>query len=162
MPVYRVRFDPDAIWDKGAWFMLAGQVALVFAAAFAGAALYINVAEQPARLRLDDKSLLAHWKPSYERGFAMQASIAVVSGVLGLIAAWFMWDWRWIIGSVLILANWPYTLLSIMPTNDRLKAISNENANSTSRTMIETWGRLHAVRTGLGMAATLGYLGTLN
>jgi hypothetical protein len=63
---------------------------------------------------------------------------------------------------VLILANWPYTLLSIMPTNDRLKAISNKNANSTSRTKIETWGRLHAVRTGLGMAATLGYLWALN
>ncbi len=142
--------------------MLAGQLALVTAAVFAGAALYINIAEQPARLMLDDRALLAQWKPSYQRGFAMQASLAVISGVLGLLAWWLTRDWRWIVGATLIIANWPYTLFGIMPTNHKLNAISNERADTVSRRLIEGWGRLHANRTALGFAAVIAYLWALN
>lgn len=138
--------------------MLAGLFALATASAFAGAAFYINIAEQPARLTLEDKSLLAQWKPSYAHGFAMQASLAVISGILGLIAAWQTKDWRWIVGAILILANWPYTLLGIMPTNNKLKGIAIDAAGPASRAMIVTWGWLHAIRTALGVGAVLAYL----
>lgn len=138
--------------------MIAELLALVSAALFAGAAFYINFAEQPARLLLDDRSLLTQWKPSYKRGFAMQASLAVVSSLLGFWAAWHTQDWRWALGAVLILSNWPYTLLGIMPTNHRLEAIPNDQADAGSRGLIVKWGGLHAVRTALGCAAVAAYL----
>ena len=137
---------------------MAKELALATAAAFTGAAIYINVAEQPARLGLDDRALLAEWKPSYGRGFAMQASLALGSALLGLLAFWLTRDWRWLAGAALIFANWPFTLVVILPVNKRLEATPPEAANAETRGLIATWGRLHAGRSALGLAATLVYL----
>jgi hypothetical protein len=136
--------------------MLSGQLALIAAALFTGAALYVNVSEQPARLLLDDQSLLTEWKPAYKRGTLMQAPLAIVGFLLGILAWWETGNLAWAVGGVLMLANWPVTLFVIMPTNRRL--MTTETAGPESRAMIVKWGKLHAIRTALGFAASITFL----
>jgi hypothetical protein len=141
--------------------MVAGLLALVLAAAFTGAAIFVNIAEQPARLALDDRAALLEWQLSYKRAAPMQAGLAAIAALLGFWAAWQTRDWRWLAGALLILANWPYTLLAIKPTNDRLHAIKPEEANAQVRQQIVSWGRLHGRRSAFGVAATLMFLWAL-
>jgi hypothetical protein len=138
--------------------MVFGLLALIAAAIFTGAALYVSAAEQPARLSLEDRALLTEWKPSYKRGRAMQAPIALVGCLLGLIA------WRqtshggFLIGAIAIIAPWPWTLIGIKPTNDALLATEPDRAGPQTRALVVKWGALHAVRTALGALATLAFL----
>ena len=130
-------------------------IALICAALFTGAAGYITLVEHPARLQLADGPLLAQWQPSYARALPIQSGLAVAGGICG-VAAWVLsGDWRWIAGGAVLLANWPFTLLAIMPTNRRLKAIQPDQAGPESRTLLLAWGKLHAVRSVLGLVSTL-------
>lgn len=138
--------------------MLASLLALVTAALFAGAALYVSVAEHPARMQLDDRAALEQWKPSYARATPMQAGLALLSTPLGLWA-WWRTDVVWLlVGALLIGAVIPLTLVGIMPTNARLKATAADAAGGESRALLERWGRLHGLRTLLGLGAVMAYL----
>jgi len=138
--------------------MVIGLIALVLASLFTGAAFYITLVEQPARLRLDDRSLLAQWKPSYERGFNMQGTLAAVTAVAGVIDYIQTGNWLWLTGALAIFVNWPYTLIFLIPTNNKLLATPPESAGPESRRMIEAWGRGHLIRGFLGAIAVVLFL----
>lgn len=134
------------------WRLLPA-LALALAAIFFGIALYINLAEQPARLALADPSMLEQWKVSFGVGFALQGSLTLAAGLAGIAVWWRLRDWRWGAGGLLMLANWPWTLLVIAPTNTALLAISAEAAGPESRALIEHWGLIHSGRTAISLVA---------
>ncbi|MBV8772785.1 MAG: DUF1772 domain-containing protein [Deltaproteobacteria bacterium] len=138
--------------------MFIGDLALPVAAIFTGAAFYIGFAEQPARLNLDDRALLIEWKPAYKRGFAMQAPLAVVGFILGVIAWWLSGRMAFLAGAVLLVANWPWTMLAIAPVNGVLMTMALDTAGRESRLLILKWNRLHAIRTMLGFGAMVCFL----
>ena len=64
----------------------------------------------------------------------------------------------WFVGACLIFANWPYTLISILPVNKRLAAMAAGTAEGDKRVWLEKWGRLHAGRSVLGCLSVAAYL----
>jgi uncharacterized membrane protein len=83
---------------------------------------------------------------------------AIVGFVLGVVAWWLTGGVMFVIGGVLLLANWPWTIFGIMPTNKILMATEPGEASPESRALIVKWNRLHSVRTVLGCLAMLAFL----
>jgi hypothetical protein len=125
---------------------------------FCGAAIYINVVEHPARLSCGTEIAATEWRPSYKRATLMQAPLAMVAAAGG-VALWMRGAgsvWLW--GALLIFAVVPFTLIVIRPTNNRLQRGDLDLRSNEARRLLETWGRLHAVRTAASVAALLLYL----
>jgi hypothetical protein len=52
--------------------------------------------------------------------YMMQATLAIVGFFLGLLSGWLTGRLAFIAGAVLMVANWPWTMFGIMPTNRAL------------------------------------------
>ena len=132
--------------------MLAGLLAFAFAAAFTGAALYIALVEQPARLGLDDSSMVREWAPSDRRGFALLGGLALVGAAAGLAAFGHASDIRWLIGALILATSWPYFYFVVVPINNRLLAQAQPDADA--RELVRDWGWLEWGLVAIGLAAT--------
>ena len=125
---------------------------------FAGAAVYINLVEHPARMGCDTKTAATVWAPSYKRATVMQASLAVVSFLAGALAWLLGGGILWLVGAVLIGLVVPFTFIAVMPTNRQLLAPGRDLASVETRALLEEWGRLHAVPSALSLVASVVYM----
>ena len=125
---------------------------------FTGAAIYINLVEHPARLSCGTEIAATEWKPSYQRATMMQAPLAIVAAIAGASLWWQGAGSVWLWGAVSIFAVVPFTFLVIMPTNKRLEQRDRDLRSAETRQLLEKWGRLHAVRSGLSLAASVLYV----
>ena len=138
--------------------MWALIVAAICAGLFAGAAIYINAVEHPARVSCGNDVALREFAPSYRRATVMQASLAVIGCVAGLWSAWVLGD-AWVgFGALLLGAVVPFTLVVILPTNKQLLEPSLDPSDTRTTELLIRWGRLHTVRSVLSNIAFVIYL----
>ena len=135
--------------------MLLANLAVVATALFTWAATDVSLVEHPAWLRCSNEIALAQWRPSYQRGTVMQASLAIAGTLLG-ISCWLRTAGRvWLVAGILLGSVVPFTLLVIFPTNKRLEDPALDATSGAARNLLVRWGRLHAVRTLLSIASLL-------
>lgn len=133
-------------------------LAILSASLFAGAAIYINAVEHPARMGFSTQVAATWWAPSYKRATVMQAPLALAGFAFG-IAAWLLGAGAaWLAGALLIGSVVPFTLLGIMPTNRRLLDPGRDLDSAETRALLTSWGRLHAIRSAVSTAASLLFL----
>jgi len=133
-------------------------VATLASGIFAGAALYVNLVEQPARLSCGVELAVTQWRPSYKRGTVMQAPLAAIGALAALVSWWLDRGLAWLIGGLLLLLIIPFTLLVIMPTNKRLESRELDLRSEEAGRLLRRWGRLHAVRSILSVIAVVIFL----
>jgi Domain of unknown function (DUF1772) len=125
---------------------------------FAGAAVYITAVEHPARLSCGTEIAVTEWAPSYKRATMMQVPLALVAGLSGIARGLLGGGPLWIWAAVLILSVIPLTLVLIRPTNHRLLDEQRDRGSLETRELLNSWGRLHLVRTALSVAASVLYV----
>lgn len=137
---------------------LAALVATLACAIFAGAAIYINVAEHPARLECGTELAATVFGPSYKRAAKMQAALAIIASV-SAVAAWGLGGGlAWLFGAGLIFVVVPFTVKVIMGTNKQLLDPDRDRASDETRQLLLRWGRLHSVRSVLSLVATVLFI----
>jgi hypothetical protein len=135
------------------------EIIATFAAGiFAGAAVYVNLVEQPARLSCGIQPAILEWRPSYKRGTLMQAPLALIGSLSALTSWWLSREPAWLIGGLVLFSIIPFTLTAIFPTNRRLENKGLDVHSAEAERLLRSWGRLHAVRSILGALAFVIFL----
>jgi hypothetical protein len=136
-------------------------LATLAAGLFTGAAVYVTLVEHPARVSCGTAVAIAEFRPSYKRAAVLQAILALVGAAAG-VARWGIGGpLAWLIGGLLLGTVIPFTLLVILPTNERLLDVSLDLSSSESVALLTRWGWLHAVRSAASLLAFLTFLSLL-
>ena len=127
--------------------MIYEMIALLCAALFAGAAIYVSIVEHPARMIAGLGVALEQFRPSYRRAAVMQSVLAIAGFAASLAAFASGRGWPALVGGFFLIFVAPWTLLVIMPTNLQLLDVSRVAETPGTELLLRKWGMLHAVRT---------------
>lgn len=133
---------------------LLKMIAILSATFFAGGGLFVSIVIYPA-IMMDLASAVPHFGRIYNRAAPWQGSNAIICLVAALIVSPLSGDWWWAIGGLLVGASIPFTLLVMMPVNNRLLDEKAPPTPDEAVALLKHWGELHWVRNVLSTAGLI-------
>src|SRR5260370_2686252 len=137
---------------------LFGFVAALCCGLFAGAALYLNLVEHPARMECGTELAATEFPPSYRRATVLQVSLALIGALCGTLAWLRDGSLGWLIAACLLLSVIPFTLIFILPANNQLLDASLVRRAVKAHLLLTCWNRLQSVRSIVPFAPLFRFL----
>ena len=135
--------------------MITEITAIACAGLFAGAANYITLVQHPAAAALGTSAAVQFFRAMYARAAPIQVSLAMIGSLAGLWAWWNGRGFLWLLGAALLAFVLPFTVIAIMPTNNRLEDPALDASSVEAADLLARWSRLHAVRS---VTSTIAFL----
>ena len=119
--------------------MLLEMLSTLSAGLFAGAAIYINLVEHPARMECGAALAVTEFAPSYRKAALIQGTLAT-AGFMASVAAWLRGaSYWWLIGGIILLAVIPFTLFVVFSTNKKLLDPSLDKNSELASNLLIRW-----------------------
>ncbi|KRX10105.1 hypothetical protein PPERSA_08508 [Pseudocohnilembus persalinus] len=135
---------------------------------FAGAALYISIAQSPASLELETEAAVKFFPHWYKRAAKMQAGLALSSSVFGILTGINKKKQGkkctaiiWFVGSALIFSVVPVTYSFIMNINKQLLQEGGVKTEEENKNLLKKWGQRHLIRTVLSILSSTIFLAAI-
>ena len=130
-------------------------IATACAGIFAGAAIFLSAVQHPASLEAGATAAVKVFAPMYRRGALMQAGLALIGTLSGLLVWLSGSGTLWLVGAALLGSVVPFTLIGMKAVNERLLAPDLDPAAPETLAFLRQWGQLHGARS---VASALSFL----
>lgn len=133
-------------------------LATLFSGTFFGAALYINLAQHPATIKVGGDFASKFFPPMYAKASTLQVFLALAGTILGVLAWLYSQEILWLIGALFLVSVVPITIFLIKPINDQLLYPTHELKSEEVMALLKQWNPKHWIRSIASFLSFICYL----
>ncbi len=112
-----------------------------------GIASSFSLIAHPSLLEIDPKSAVQAFIPLFKKTHKSMISLSIILSIVGLMISLLSSNWWWFTVTLAVHLNAPFTLIFMMPVNNKLMNANPKTDFVQINNDLKKWGKLHLVRT---------------
>lgn len=117
-------------------------MAMIFGYGFSATAV-----SYPAMMASSRETAVSYFAPFFHKSAHLQMGLSLLVIPVSAVISYLTGNWWWLAGSLFLQVSGPYTILVLMPVNNRIMAKDADINSEQISKDLGSWGRLHFPRT---------------